>query len=100
MVDFLPFFDLNNDELFETLNDLVSDSHSDFSLVDSLDDLCKNELYKNLTSDCLSVKGFNLNYAKLSQDLSCLHLNIQSLNSKLDDFEFKLCIFKCKQLKS
>jgi len=86
MVDFLPFFDLNNDELFETLNDLVSGSHSDFSLVDSLDDLCKNELYKNLTNDCLSMEGFNAKFSNQYHDLSCLHLNIQSLNSKLDDF--------------
>lgn len=87
MVDFFPFFDLNNDEFLETLHDLSNSNRpTACSLFDSVAGMCKNDLYKNLKNDCLSLEGFNLKFSKQSHELSCFHLNIQSLNSKLDYF--------------
>ena len=93
MCDYLPFSSVNNEEFSDALlndcrnssNDTCNDQH----LKDILFDISKNENIKNLNNEYISVNDFNAKFITTkhsSIELSLLHLNIHSLNAKLDEF--------------
>lgn len=45
-----------------------------------------NPVFNNLTNEYISLSDLSTNYSNVKYDLCCLHLNIQSLNSKLIEF--------------
>ena len=49
-------------------------------------DLSNKDFYNSLTSENLSIEQFNHNFSDQAHDLRCLHINIHSLNAKLDEF--------------
>ena len=87
MLDCLPFFHLDNSELSATLQDSQTDVNLPvIQLNKILGELSNNEFYNNLENDDLTIENFNQNHSTQDYELRCLHINIHSLNSKLDDF--------------
>ena len=88
MLDCLPFFHLDNNELLAIFQDLQPDINlSATQLNNLLTGLSNNDLYKNLQNENFSIEDFNQNFSSAQEfDLRCLHINIHSLNAKLDEF--------------
>src|SRR2546425_4959755 len=88
MLDCLPFFHLDNNELLAIFQDLQPDINlSATQLNNLLTGLTNNDLYKNLQNENFSIEDFNQNFSSAQEfDLRCLHINIHSLNAKLDEF--------------
>src|SRR2546425_1192963 len=53
---------------------------------DVLAELSCKDYYDNLFNANLSIEQFNHDFSPHSDELRCLHINIHSLNSKLDEF--------------
>ena len=87
MLDCLPFSHLDNKEFLATLHDAQTDVNLSVTQLNNiLADLSNNDFYSNLKNDNLTIEDFNQNHSTQVYDLRCLHINIHSLNSKLDDF--------------
>ena len=87
MFDYFPFFNLDDNELLAALYDSQSHGHiSDQSLINHFIDLDNTDFYKNLKDEQFCIENFNQRFSNQAADLSCLHINIYSLNSKLDEF--------------
>src|SRR5271163_2816882 len=88
-----PFVSLNDIQLHEELfnNDCkfnVNNRLSDHGLKDFISILSKDELFKSLNSAYYSIEQFNekINVIGKCVELGVLHLNIHSLNSKVNQF--------------
>jgi len=88
-----PFVSLNDIQLHEELfnNDckfIVNNRLSDHGLKDFISVLSKDELFKSLNSAYYSFEQFNekINVIGKSVELGVFHLNIHSLNSKVNQF--------------
>ena len=87
MFDCLPFFNLEDNELLATLSDSQSnDRINEQSLFKQFFDLVNDDFYKNLKNEQFGPENFNQSFSNQAADLSCLHINIGSLNAKLDEF--------------
>src|SRR6267154_746783 len=87
MFDCLPFFHLDNNELLALFQDSQPNVNLSATQLNSLlADLSNSDLYNNLKNENLSIENFNQNLSTQEFDLRCLHINIHSLNAKLDDF--------------
>ena len=102
MCEYLPFCNIDDNELHEVLNDdmLVSKIYnrlSDQGLKDHIINLSKNEYFNSLDSAYYTIEQFNNKMNRLSDscELSIFHLNIRSLNSKVSEFCVFINILKC-----
>ncbi len=86
MLSALPFFNLDNCEFLAALHDFEPVSDQPKLLKDILSDLGDKKFYDYLKTENFSLSDFNHSFSGQKHDLRCFHINIQSLNSKLDEF--------------
>ncbi len=87
----LPFSNLNNDQLRAVFDDSVNNIKTDSSdLKRFLFTLSQNDLFTTINNDLFTCLEFNNNFSKISTsnlfNFKVLHINIHSLNAKLDGF--------------
>ena len=97
MLDNLPFWNLNQNELIDILqytnkNDRPSVVNNS-KLKDFLYNTTSNSFFNDVNNEFYTLDEFNANVAAnykhdrvVNKNLKILHLNIRSLNSKLDEF--------------
>ena len=68
-------------------------SHIFFTLQQTFDNLTNDNIFDDLSNESVSVKDFTAKYG-MNSDLSFLHLNIRTLNSKLVQFKELINHFK------
>ena len=86
MLSSLPFFNLDNQNFLAALHDSDPPSNQSKCLKDILSDISDKSFYDNLKTENISLDKFNNTFCRQKHDLRFLHINIHSLNSKLDEF--------------
>jgi hypothetical protein len=88
-----PFCSLNDNQLLNELQCVdckptIINRLSDHGLKDFIFNLSKNEYFKSLDSSYYTIDQFNQKVKRYGNniELSVLHLNIRSLNSKISEF--------------
>ena len=86
MLSLFPFFNLDNQNFIAALQDSDSPCNQTICLKDILSDISDKNFYDNLITENVSLDKFKNSFVNQKHDLRCLHINIHSLNSKLDEF--------------
>src|SRR3989442_991414 len=86
MLSSLPFYILDYQNFLAAIHDPDLSDNESKCLKDILSDISDKKFYDNLNTENISLDNFNNIFCRQKHDLRFLHINIHSLNSKLDEF--------------